>query len=81
MEEYCKNIILLPGSGTDLVEGLKLKVGSYYAKDLKDAVAQAVKEAKTGDVVLFSPAFASFGMFTNEYDRNDQFMGIVKKLK
>jgi len=28
-------------------------------------------------VVLFSPAFASFGMFKNEYDRGDQFMELI----
>ena len=36
--------------------------------------------ASRGDTILFSPAFASFGMFENEYDRGDQFIKIVKKL-
>lgn len=73
--KYCKTVVLLPGTGTD-----KLKTG-LKAKDLKDAVKNAMSFAKKGDIVLFSPAFASFGMFTNEYDRNDQFMKIIKKLK
>jgi UDP-N-acetylmuramoylalanine--D-glutamate ligase len=30
--------------------------------------------------ILFSPAFASFGMFKNEYERNDQFLALVKTL-
>jgi len=30
--------------------------------------------------ILFSPAFASFGMFRNEYERNDQFLGLVRAL-
>jgi UDP-N-acetylmuramoylalanine--D-glutamate ligase len=75
INKYCKNVVLLSGTGTDkLTTGLKVK-------DLKDAVAKSLTQAKKGDIVLFSPAFASFGMFTNEYDRNDQFMKIVKKLK
>jgi UDP-N-acetylmuramoylalanine--D-glutamate ligase len=37
--------------------------------------------AVSGDVILFSPGFASFGIFKNEYDRNDQFMAAVKALQ
>jgi UDP-N-acetylmuramoylalanine--D-glutamate ligase len=81
ISKYCKKVILLPGTGTDKLISKKFKVESYIAKDLKEAVACAVKDAKKGDILLFSPAFASFGMFTNEYDRNDQFMKIVNKLK
>ena len=82
ISKYCKEVILLPGTGTDkLINNYKLLIKNYIAKDLKDAVAHAVKDAKKGDILLFSPAFASFGMFANEYDRNDQFMKIVKKLK
>jgi UDP-N-acetylmuramoylalanine-D-glutamate ligase len=33
--------------------------------------------AGPNDVVLFSPAFASFGLFVNEYERNDLFVKIV----
>jgi UDP-N-acetylmuramoylalanine-D-glutamate ligase len=33
-----------------------------------------VAQAEAGDVILFSPGFASFGLFTNEYERNDVFM-------
>ncbi len=77
VNEYTKAVILLPGTGTD-----KLKeVVGVTAKNLKDAVQKALKVAEKGDIVLFSPALASFGLFKNEYDRNDQFMEIVKKLK
>jgi UDP-N-acetylmuramoylalanine--D-glutamate ligase len=33
--------------------------------------------AVQGDIVLFSPGFASFGMFLNEYDRGDKFVASV----
>jgi UDP-N-acetylmuramoylalanine--D-glutamate ligase len=44
---------------------------------LDAAVREAVASAEPRDVILFSPAFASFGMFKNEYDRNDQFVRIA----
>lgn len=75
--EYTNTVILLPGTGSD-----KLAAEDFYrANSLEEAVTAAYKSAEKGDVVLFSPGFASFGMFTNEYDRNDQFLALVKKLK
>ena len=47
---------------------------------MKAAVAEAFRAAQKGDVVVFSPAFASFGMFKNEYDRNDQFVSAIHAL-
>ncbi len=73
----CKKVIILPGTGTDKLKGVE----GIKAKDLKEAVKIAVKSAEKGDNILFSPAFASFGLFKNEYDRNDQFVKIIKGLK
>ena len=87
IEKYCKNVVLLSGKNTTGTEGLITnlpagrQVTNEVAKDLKGAVKTALGFASRGDIILFSPAFASFGMFTNEYDRNDQFMKIIKKLK
>jgi UDP-N-acetylmuramoylalanine--D-glutamate ligase len=47
---------------------------------LSKALDEALSVAEGGDIVLFSPAYASFGMFKNEYDRNDQFMALVRAL-
>ena len=69
---------MLPGTGTETLPKLTRTV---LASSLQDAVKKALEFAEKGDVILFSPAFASFGLFKNEYDRNDQFMDIVKKLK
>ena len=80
-----------------LVNNCKVKVPNIIGKDLKakstksrsldtftvfrEVVMNAIAESKRGDVILFSPGFASFGMFNNEYERYDLFMKIIKKLK
>ncbi len=77
VEEFTHTVVLLPGYGSDTLAN-----GDFYRADsLADALTTAYKSAEKGDVVLFSPGFASFGLFVNEYDRNDQFMALVKKLR
>ncbi len=46
-------------------------------KNLKDAVSMAKENAKENDIILFSPGFASFGMFLNEYDRGEKFLKYI----
>jgi len=50
------------------------------AKNMKTIVVAAQKIAKPQDVVLLSPACASFGMFKNYKDRGNQFKEEVGKL-
>ncbi len=81
INKNCKAVVMIGGTGTDELMSKKLKVESNKVDNLKDAVEKALSVAKRGDIVLFSSAFASFGMFNNEYERNDLFMKIIKKLK
>jgi UDP-N-acetylmuramoylalanine--D-glutamate ligase len=74
LSEYVKAVVLLPGSGTDRI---REKIDAPVASTLKDAVEMALKECESGDTLLFSPGFASFGLFKNEYDRGDQFIDII----
>jgi UDP-N-acetylmuramoylalanine--D-glutamate ligase len=78
---YCKAVVLLAGSGTGRIapavhRNKKIKV--IDAATLPQAVDAALASAEKGDIVLFSPAFASFGMFKNEYDRGEQFLAVLK---
>ena len=84
ISKYAKSVVLIPGNGTDrIMKGLmEIKnVSMHQETDFKKVVMRGYKLAQRGDILLFSPAFTSFGMFNNEYDRGDKFMKIVKGLK
>jgi len=71
------------GEGTnDMVEYFPKSFSEYVRVDSMDAAFSYIaRTAKKTDVVVLSPAASSFGMFTNEYDRNDQFLKAVKKFQ
>lgn len=75
---YCKKVVLLQGTGTDLI---KDKIDATVVGSMKEAVEQAIAAGQPGDVLLFSPGFASFGMYKNEYERNDEFVSFINTLK
>lgn len=52
----------------------------YVTEDVQDAVNQAQKWSVPGDVVLLSPACASFDLFKNYEDRGDKFKQAVINL-
>lgn len=76
-----KNVVFIKGTATDKILNILPKDFPEYV--VVDSMPLAVKEArksvKKGDVILLSPGAASFGVFKNEYDRNDQFVKYVKK--
>lgn len=76
--ETTKHVTLLAGTGTDRVTESFPEAPVFDS--LADAFADARAHAQKGDIILLSPAFASFGMFKNEYDRGDQFTALVKAL-
>jgi len=82
-----KKIILLfdnqttTGSDRLMTEFIRNNFTEFLqAKNLSEAVNLATDHSRSGDIILFSPASASFGLFKNEYDRGDQFNKIVDGL-
>ena len=53
----------------------------YKCNSLKETIEVAKEKALPGNVVLFSPASASFDMFKNFADRGEQFKNIVKNME
>ena len=76
-----KAVVLLGEDAGLLAEALDPKVSTLFADSLADAVEAAAGVAADGDVVLLSPACASFDMFRGYADRGDQFRDIVLRLK
>jgi len=83
LNTFVKAVVILLGTGTEKNRELfqQIKCETVEVKSLTEAVSHALSLSQKGDTFLFSPAFASFGMFTNVYDRGDQFVGIIKGLK
>ena len=75
---YCKKVVLLAGTGTDMI---KNEIDCEVVGSVEDAITTGLAAGHPGDVLLFSPGFASFGMFKNEYERNDEFVRVIKSLQ
>lgn len=56
------------------------QINIYKVKTLEEAIEKAKENAKPNQVVLFSPASASFDMFKNFEERGNKFKELVKKL-
>lgn len=78
ISKRCKQVFMLDGAGTQRVKD-QIKSDLIY-QVMSEVVVAAFAACVPGDILLFSPAFASFGMFKNEYDRNDQFVAAVAAL-
>lgn len=51
-----------------------------FNEALESAFAESKGSKAKDRIVILSPGFASFGMFKNEYDREDQFKAFIKKI-
>ena len=76
-----KGLIILTSKFEKLNEYFKDIVAEIYVtQDIKDAVNKAHEWALADDVVLLSPACASFDLFNNYEDRGDKFKAAVQNL-
>lgn len=84
VSKYLKELILFKGTATEKILAvlpIKFKKQVVLVDNMKDAFKCATSLAERGDLVLLSPGAASFGIFKNEFDRGDQFVKLVQKIK
>ncbi len=82
VEEKVKALICLGVDNQKLLENFSpILKNIEETKGTKEAVNRASIYAEKGDVVLLSPACASFDLFKNYMDRGDQFKEVVFKMK
>jgi UDP-N-acetylmuramoylalanine--D-glutamate ligase len=81
LPDTVRSIFLIGESANDLAAALDAAGRQYvHAGELAAAVALAAAAAEPGDVVLLSPASASYDQFDNFEQRGDTFRRIVEEL-
>lgn len=82
-----KTLLLLGQTSGKIFDAVKTELEKqdkelaiYVCEDLKQTVQLAKKIARKGQVVLFSPASASFDLFKNFADRGEKFKAEVNSL-
>ena len=68
------------GVVTKKQEETKQNIEIYRVNTLEEAVKKAKEKVRPGQIVLFSPASASFDMFKNFEERGDKFKQLVQEL-
>lgn len=77
---HVKNIILIGSAASKMEQAWQGLKPIYREASLQDAVIRARSLAREKDMVLLSPACASFDMFNDYEDRGRQFKKIVESL-
>jgi UDP-N-acetylmuramoylalanine--D-glutamate ligase len=79
-KKQVKHLILIGKAADKMARALGTATETVFAATLEEAVQLASSRAVRGDVVLLSPACASFDMFKNFEDRGQKFKEAVKRL-
>ena len=77
---FVKGVFLIGKDAPIIADALADAVPCVMSETLQSAVAEAAKQAKSGDIVLLSPACASFDQFSDYVARAEAFVAEVQEL-
>ena len=77
---HCKLLLLMGEDAPLLARALSSAAPVHMVASLEEAVAVAAQHAARGDVVLLSPACASFDMFSGYAQRGETFRALVTRM-
>lgn len=77
---FVKGVFLIGKDAPIIAEALAESVPCIMSETLRNAVAEAAKQAQSGDIVLLSPACASFDQFSDYIARAEAFVSEVQEL-
>ncbi|MDR3244691.1 MAG: UDP-N-acetylmuramoyl-L-alanine--D-glutamate ligase [Elusimicrobiota bacterium] len=80
IKEKVKYILIIGSASAKIKKDLSGCAPIYDCLNIKNAVMKAFNLSKKGDIVLFSPACASFDQFKNFEERGDIFKSLVRKI-
>ena len=78
LEQYVKAIALLGQDAAVIAENVPKTTQKNHVTDMADAIHYAKSKADDGDIVLLSPACASFDMYSSYVERGESFIQAVE---
>jgi UDP-N-acetylmuramoylalanine--D-glutamate ligase len=86
LDSNIKFVVFFPVTGEKILDTMRqidahhsLISNNQFASSMEEAVEIATKHARSGDVVLLSPATSSFNMFKSYEERGNQFRELAQK--
>lgn len=77
---FVKGVFLIGKDAPIIAEALAEVIPCIMSETLQNAIAEAAKQARSGDIVLLSPACASFDQFSDYVARAEAFVAEVQEL-
>lgn len=79
--QHVKAIVLIGQDADAIAESVPEQIEQVVVSSMQQAVTQAERLAKQGDIVLLSPACASFDMYSSYGERGEDFINHVEALR
>lgn len=81
IQQYAKAVVMIGRDASMIDKVLPDNISGHYSESMGEAVRQAFALAESGDMVLLSPACASFDMYAGYAARGEAFVNAVEELK